>query len=158
MFTVDGLQFTVRSYSRKSPMWTLMPGAPKRWAFSWIIASHSGRISKASICKWGNCRRASIDTLPVQKPMSQKTFFLGSSKAWSVSRRIGIFVIIFSRPSNKVNSLSGMPKGAQSESLAACSRMRQLGIENSLFAASSRVRVVTFSSEGLPKCSPTCMV
>ena len=51
-----------------------------------------------------------METLPVQKPMSQNTCLEASSRAWRVNRRMGILVIIFSRPSSKANALSGMPK------------------------------------------------
>ena len=53
--------------------------------------------------------------LPVQKPMSHSTWRRGRSSACNVSRRTGILVIIFSRPSNSANSQSGMPKGVLRE-------------------------------------------
>ena len=149
---------------QKSPMRTSMPGAPWRRAFSRMRASHSGRISKATTWRWGKSRRASMETLPVQKPMSQRTRRRGRSRACRVSRRMGIFVIIFSRPSRRAKEASGRPKGREGRGEAGAARKeedgravavplpaqskRQLGRVNSRVEAAARERVVMRSRVG----------
>ena len=121
-----------------------------------------------SNCTWGNCRRASMETEPVQKPMSQKTRRRFSSNACRVSRRMGALVIMRARPSRCANSSSGMPKGRTGKS-GACtlpcrefvrhcpgwlSSSRQLGCSKSPATASRGVIRRMRSFSGLPRCSP----
>ena len=166
MNTASGWGRRDKSASRKLPIWILMPGVPWRRAFCLMMLSHSGRISNASICRWGKCNRASMDMLPVQKPISHSTWWWGRSSAWRVNSRMGILVIIFSRPSNKAKSESGIPYSLGGSCDFVVESMMQLGCSNVCWvhlepvemAASVRERLVTFSLAGLPKCSPTCIV
>ena len=146
-------------------MTVVMPGVPKRRLLISISRLPSGRISKDVTCRWGNCNRASIETEPGQKPISQNEVRRFSSKALKVSRRIGALVIIRARPSSSSNASSGMPKkrGESIPPFTDCSpspvvKIRQLGYSNVSAAASSSVIRRISSFAGCPRCSPMYMV
>ena len=82
--TASGRGRGSRSVCRKSPIKAVIPGAPKRRELMRISSSPSGRISNETTVRCGNCRRASMETEPVQKPMSQKTRRRFSSNACKV--------------------------------------------------------------------------
>ena len=98
-----------KSTDKKSPIIASIPGVPKRQQFSVINFRPSSRISKLVICKCGNSNLASIETEPVQKPISQKRSRFLRSSMLKDNKRIGILVIIFSRPFKCSNAESGRP-------------------------------------------------
>lgn len=60
---------------QKSPMTVVMPGVPNLRLLRAINSLPSGRCSNAVTFSSGNWSLASMETEPVQKPMSQNDFF-----------------------------------------------------------------------------------
>ena len=87
----------------------VIPGVPNLRAFRAINSSPSGRISKEVIFKCGKCNLASMETDPVQNPISHNDVLFTKSSTDKSAKRIGILVIILLLPFNRWNSESGMP-------------------------------------------------